>query len=402
VIFESEKSAAWERKSAAVRVSVLGMPRLPTGERLDRLVAAGLVVLGQVELWVGNTTPGPKAVVAPLTLLVTTSVGLRRRRPLAVVSFVSLSDAVIAMVGGPPNSVAVGVAFFCALYGLAVWTDTRGFLIGCGVVFGSDVLFQLGPRGRIGDAVIWIVVPGIAMLIARRAIRDRQLLAEALAARTELLEREQELRAHEAVAEERARIARELHDLVAHHVSVMVVQAGAERHALGQEHASTRETLASIEQAGRQALAEARRLLGMLRRKGDDEALEPQPSVEQIDLLVEQVQRAGLPVELRIEGDRTPLPAGVDLCAYRIVQEGLTNALKHAGPAQAEVVLRYAPRTLDVEVRDDGRGPSHVNGSGAGHGLVGMRERVTLYGGELQTGPRDGGGFEIRAHLPLA
>jgi signal transduction histidine kinase len=203
------------------------------------------------------------------------------------------------------------------------------------------------------------------------------------------------------VAEERARIARELHDLVAHNVSVMVVQAGGERHALGEEQESTRAVLASIEQAGRQALAEARRLLGMLRSKDDAEELEPQPSVDHIDVLVEQVERAGLPVGLTVEGERMPLPAGVDLCAYRIVQEGLTNALKHAGPARAEVLLRYAPRTLDVEVRDDGRGASQANGAGGGHGLIGMRERVALYGGELETGPRVGGGFEIRAHLPL-
>ncbi|TML36865.1 MAG: sensor histidine kinase [Actinobacteria bacterium] len=217
-----------------------------------------------------------------------------------------------------------------------------------------------------------------------------------------LLEREQELRAHEAVAEERARIARELHDLVAHNVSVMVVQAGAERHALGDEQASTRDALTSIEQAGRQALAEARRLLGMLRRKGASEDLEPQPSIDQIDLLVEQVARAGLQVKLEVEGEPGPLPAGVDLCAYRVVQEGLTNALKHAGPAQTEVVLRYAPRSFEVEIRDDGRGSSDLSGEGAGHGLIGMRERVTLYGGELKAGPREGGGFEIHAHLPLA
>ena len=242
------------------------------------------------------------------------------------------------------------------------------------------------------------------MVLVRGAVRGRQLRADALAARAELLEREHELRAHEAVAEERARIARELHDLVAHNVSVMVVQAGAERHALGPEQESTREALASIEQAGRQALVEARRLLGMLRRKDDGSELEPQPSVDHIDVLVEQIERAGLPVTLAVEGERAPLPAGVDLCAYRIVQEGLTNALKHAGPAHAEVVLRYAPRALDVEVRDDGRGPAHVNGDGdgAGHGLIGMRERVALYGGALETGARDGGGFAIHAHLPLA
>jgi signal transduction histidine kinase len=182
----------------------------------------------------------------------------------------------------------------------------------------------------------------------------------------------------------------------------MVVQAGAERMALGEREPATRGALSAIEQAGRQALAEARRLLEMLRHDGEDEGLEPQPGIEQIERLVEQVARAGLPVRLEVEGDRVPLPAGLDLCAYRIVQESLTNTLKHAGPAHAEVRLRYAPRALDVEIRDDGRAASQSNGDGGGHGLIGMRERVALYGGELVTGPRAGGGYEVRAHLPLA
>jgi signal transduction histidine kinase len=275
---------------------------------------------------------------------------------------------------------------------------------GIGVLVATNLLGLLGPDAKVDSIAVFTWAPILAMVLVRGAVRGRQLRADALAARAELLEREHELRAHEAVAEERARIARELHDLVAHNVSVMVVQAGAERHALGPGQESTREALASIEQAGRQALVEARRLLGMLRRRDDGSELEPQPSVEHIDVLVEQIERAGLPVRLAVEGERVPLPAGVDLCAYRIVQEGLTNALKHAGPAHAEVVLRYAARALDVEVRDDGRGPVHVNGNreGAGHGLIGMRERVALYGGALETGARDGGGFAIHAHLPLA
>jgi signal transduction histidine kinase len=290
----------------------------------------------------------------------------------------------------------------CGLYAIAVWTDTRRFIAGIGVLLATNWIPYLAHGGDVKTTGVFTWAPILAMVLARGAVRGRQLQTEALAARAALLEREQEVRANEAVAEERARIARELHDLVAHNVSVMVVQAGAERVALGDEHASTRAALASIEQAGRQALAEARRLLGMLRRNGDSEGLEPQPSIDHIDLLLEQIERAGLPVRLDIEGERVPLPAGVDLCAYRVVQEGLTNALKHAGPAHAEVILRYEPRGLDVEVRDNGRGNGSANGDGAGHGLIGMRERVGLYGGVLQTGPRDGGGFEIRAHLPLA
>ena len=385
-------------------VSVSSVKRFPKGETLDRIVAAGLVVLGQIELWIGHAVPGPKALTVPLIVVITGSVAFRRRWPLGVGVVVMVSNDVLGAVGGYGTSLAHGAAWMCSLYAIAVWTDTPRFLAGLAVLAIGNVLAYAAPGGAttVSDAGIFTWLPALAMVLVRGAVRGRQLRADALAARAELLEREHELRAHEAVAEERARIARELHDLVAHNVSVMVVQAGAERHALGPEQGSTRDTLASIEQAGRQALVEARRLLGMLRSKDDGGELEPQPSVEHIDVLVEQIERAGLPVSLDVEGERTPLPAGVDLCAYRIVQEGLTNALKHAGPAHAEVVLRYAPRALDVEIRDDGRGDSQANGDRAGHGLIGMRERVALYGGSLQTGPRAGGGFEIRAHLPLA
>jgi signal transduction histidine kinase len=378
------------------------MKRFPKGEQLDRIVAAGLVVAGELQVWLDSTVPGPRGVAALLMLLMTAPVAVRRRWPLGAGTVVLGSTAVLAVTAGYATAVAQGIAWLCALYAIAVWTDRPRFLAGIAVLVVTNLVGLLGPDAKVNDVASFTWGPILAMVLVRGAVRGRELRADALAARAELLEREHELRAHEAVAEERARIARELHDLVAHNVSVMVVQAGAERHALGPEQASTREVLSSIEQAGRQALVEARRLLGMLRRKDDGSELEPQPSVEHIDVLVEQIERAGLPVTLAVEGERTPLPAGVDLCAYRIVQEGLTNALKHAGPAHAEVVLRYAPRALDVEVRDDGRGPARVNGDGAGHGLIGMRERVALYGGALETGPRDGGGFAIHAHLPLA
>jgi signal transduction histidine kinase len=378
------------------------MKRFPKGEQLDRIVAAGLVVAGELQVWLDSTVPGPRGVAALLMLLMTAPVAVRRRWPLGAGTVVLGSTAVLAVTAGYATAVAQGIAWLCALYAIAVWTDRPRFLAGIAVLVVTNLVGLLGPDAKVNDVASFTWGPILAMVLVRGAVRGRELRADALAARAELLEREHELRAHEAVAEERARIARELHDLVAHNVSVMVVQAGAERHALGPEQASTREALASIEQAGRQALVEARRLLGMLRRKDGGSELEPQPSVDHIDVLVEQIERAGLPVSLAVEGERAPLPAGVDLCAYRIVQEGLTNALKHAGPAHAEVVLRYAPRALDVEVRDDGRGPARANGDGAGHGLIGMRERVALYGGALETGARDGGGFEIHAHLPLA
>ena len=383
------------------------MKRLPRQERLDRIVAAALLLAAQLQLWLGHSMPHtPRPLAAFVTVVVPVTVAWRRRRPLAMGVVAVLATAAVFISGGQDYNIAVGIAWMCALYALAVWTDIRGFLIGFGALTAGNVASLASPRQSVSATVQFTVIPGVAMLIARRAIRDRELEAQTHAARAELAEREHELRANQAIAEERARIARELHDLVAHNVSVMVIQAGAERHALGEGDTSTRETLGSIEQAGRQALIEARRLLGVLRRGDEREELEPQPSLAQIQFLVEQVQRAGLPVALTIEGDAVVLPAGVDLCAYRIVQEGLTNALKHAGPAHAEVVVRYATDALEVAVSDDGAGAEPANGSGparsAGHGLIGMRERVALYGGELATGPRDGGGFAVRARLPLA
>jgi signal transduction histidine kinase len=396
-------SAARQMKNPPIVTTLVSVTRLRRGEILDRWVAAGLAVAAQVMLWTGDVTPGlPKGLGAPLALVMASTVAFRRRWPLAAGALVVACTNLIFLVGAHNYSVPLSIAWMCGLYAIAVWTDTTRFLIGFGVLAGSTFLAAAGPVVKLTDAVFFTVVPGIAVVIARRAVRERQLLAEALAARAELLERDNEMRTSEAVAEERARIARELHDLVAHNVSVMVVQAGVERHALPESQASTRETLTSIEQAGRQALVEARRLLGVLRRNGEREGLEPQPSIDQVHFLVEQVERAGLPVDFAVEGDRSPLPAGLDLCAYRIVQEALTNALKHAGPARAQVVLRYEDSGLDIQVSDDGRGPAAANGDGVGHGLIGMGERVALYGGRLRTGGRDGGGFEVHAHLPLA
>jgi signal transduction histidine kinase len=200
-----------------------------------------------------------------------------------------------------------------------------------------------------------------------------------------------------AVSEERARIARELHDLLSHSVSVMVVQAAAERSALGSERAATAEALEAIERTGRQALAEMRRLFSLL-RSGAEAERAPQPTLAEVERLVAEVREAGLTVDLRIEGELEPVSEDVGLCAYRIVQEALTNVLKHAGPARAHVVVRHTGDTLVLEVTDDGQGGDM---DGGGHGLAGMRERVALYGGALEAGSLNGRGFAVRARIPL-
>jgi signal transduction histidine kinase len=227
-----------------------------------------------------------------------------------------------------------------------------------------------------------------------RALAERGRRTMTLEERAGRLEREHEA----AVADERARIARELHDVIAHSVSVMTVQAGAARLLLEEDAARARDSLLAVEGTGRQALGEMRRLLGILRGDEEEMRLAPQPGIADIGSLVEHVRAAGLPVDVVVEGEPQPLPPGIDLAAYRVVQEALTNALKHAGAARAAVEIRYGPSALDLSVVNDG----HVARNGrAGHGLVGMRERVALYGGEFDAGPRREGGYAVRARLPL-
>jgi len=206
-----------------------------------------------------------------------------------------------------------------------------------------------------------------------------------------------------AVAAERASIARELHDVIAHNVSVMVVQAGANRVNPPAGPAAATQAFASIEATGRQALSETRRLLGLMRRDGERQSPAPQPGLEHLTALAEQVRKAGLPVTVLVRGDPRPLPAGLNLSAYRIIQEALTNVLKHAGPAATEVLVRYLDRELQIQVTDHGPPALRAPGGrkGSGHGLIGMRERVALYGGQLEVGPLPSGGFRVRACLPL-
>jgi signal transduction histidine kinase len=213
------------------------------------------------------------------------------------------------------------------------------------------------------------------------------------------LEADRAAAARRAVAEERQRIARELHDVVAHSVSVMTVQAGAVRRLLSPEQERERLALQSIEATGREALAEMRRLVGLLREQGATPEFAPQPSMRTVDVLVGTVREAGLPVELSVEGEPKVLAPGVDLAAYRVIQEALTNALKYAGPARAWVTVRWRTDALEVEIANDGS--SEVGGEGGGHGLVGLRERVSLVGGSIESGPREDGGFVVRAHLPI-
>jgi signal transduction histidine kinase len=256
---------------------------------------------------------------------------------------------------------------------------------------------------NVGDYVFPIAIFAITAFVAR-GLRHRALLARELALRNERLEVEREAQAAAAVSDERRRIARELHDVVAHSVSVMVVQSGAARRVLDSEPDQAVSSLAEVERSGRQALSELRRLLGLM-RDGDEAAeREPQPTLAGLDDLIGRAREAGLPVELRQEGRPFPLPMGCDLAAYRVVQESLTNALQHAGDgARAKVLLRWTDDHLELDISDTGQGLTAAgsdDGGPLGQGLVGMRERVALCGGDLQAGPRPSGGFRVHATIP--
>jgi signal transduction histidine kinase len=278
--------------------------------------------------------------------------------------------------------------------------DARQAWTGLAIVLAGITTVVYNIPGHTTAELILIPVDfGIAWA-AGFALRRRGEQAEAAEIRAAQAEREREAAARIAVAEERARIARELHDIVAHAVSVMVLQIGAVRHKLPQTLEEDKDALRGVERAGRSALAEMRRLLGAMRHDGDDLELTPQPGLDGLDSLLEEVGRAGLPVRLRFDGDRFPLPRAIDLSAYRIIQEGLTNALKHARASHADVTVHYGSDELQIEIRDDGRGTSTTDG--LGHGLVGMRERVKIYGGEMSTETATGGGFILNTRLPLS
>ena len=279
--------------------------------------------------------------------------------------------------------------------------DVRRAGLGLAIVVGAAATLIYNIPGHSVSQLVFIPLDFAISWVAGFAVRARAEQAEVAESRATQAEQERDAATRVAVAEERARIARELHDIVAHAVSVMVLQVGAVRHQLPDAMAEDRDALRSVEQAGRGALAEMRRLLSVMRRDGDGLELAPQPGLDGLDSLIKEIDRAGLPVELHVAGERFPLPPGIDLSAYRIVQEGLTNALKHARATHAEVTVRYAPNAVGIEVHDDGTGATPSDGHGHGHGLIGIRERVKLYGGEMTAGTTNGGGFTLSTRLPL-
>ena len=338
----------------------------------------------------------------PVVAVVTLGLLARRRYPFGAPAAFWLLAATASFVDGRliPFPAGLYLAGVLAAFLLGNLRDAVMARVGLVVVLGSMATIIANQPGHSAGQLVFIpLLFGIAWL-AGFALNARAEQADAAEARAEQAEREREAAARIAVAEERTRIARELHDIVAHAVSVMVLQVGAVRHKLPEELSDESDALRGVEQAGRTALAEMRRLLAAMRDDGDDLELVPQPGLDSVGSLVAEVERAGLPVTLHVEGEETTLPRAIDLSAYRIVQEALTNALKHARARRADVTLRYAPDELRIEVRDDGPG-SGAAGNGPGYGLIGVRERVKIYGGTMTAGTAPEGGFVLDATLPL-
>ena len=331
----------------------------------------------------------------PLALLWTLPLLFRQRFPLAapVAVLVVLAAEAVAVGDVVTDAQITGFTILTAFAVVGAHPQIRSALAGALVGYASIAVILIDDRPRLASTLSVIAVAAVTWAIAR-AFVERSRHADHLEERAAGLER-----AHaQAVAHERATIARELHDVIAHSVSVMTVQAGAARLLLDDDPPRARESLVAVEETGRQALGEMRRLLGILRGDEHEADLAPQPGIADIDALVEHVRAAGLPVDVVIEGDPKRLPPGIDLAAYRVVQEALTNALKHAGAARAQVAIRYGERALELAVTNNGT----VRGNGRrGHGLIGMRERVALYGGQFEAGPRPTGGYAVRASLPL-
>jgi signal transduction histidine kinase len=370
------------------------------------LLIGALLTSALLELVLQYDSPGapPTSIgwAIPMVVLLIGPLFFRRRYPFGAPAAYWLLATAVSFIDGAliPFMTSLFPVGLASAFLLGYQRDNRRAWAGLVIVLAgiATVVYNI-PGVATAELFVIPIDFGISWA-AGYVLRERSVQAEAAELRAMRAEREREAAARVAVAEERTRIARELHDIVAHAVSVMVLQVGAVRHQLPEELSDDSEALRSVERAGRTALAEMRRLLGAMRDDSDEVSFMPQPGLDGLDSLLEEVTRAGLPVELHVDGEPFPLPRGVDLSAYRIVQEGLTNALKHAHATTANVTVRYGLDELQIEVRDNGVGSSTTDG--LGHGLVGVRERVKIYGGEMTAGAANGGGFVLNTRLPVA
>ncbi|MGQ4729531.1 sensor histidine kinase [Streptomyces sp. Ju416(a)] len=387
--------------------------RHPTG--VDVFWAVFLLGLSGMSMVSGVYDAGREELVAvPVALGFSTVVALRRRAPekmLLLAILVGVAQLVFDVRPGVGNFAMLVITYTVATVGER-WASRLALICSLSAAALSQLRWESEPGGSWAQVIfvtVIMTVPFVLAWVLGDSLRTRRAYFDQLEERAARLEREREAQSKVAVAAERARIARELHDVVAHNVSVMVVQADGAAYVMDTAPDQAKQALETISGTGRQALAEMRRLLGVLRTGDAPESGEyvPQPDVEQIEDLVAQVRQTGLEVDFKVEGTPRPLPSGVELTAYRVVQEALTNTRKHGGPdAGASVRLVYFDDGLGLLIEDDGRGAAHElyedgGADGAGHGMIGMRERVGMVGGTLDAGPRPGGGFRISALLPL-
>jgi signal transduction histidine kinase len=388
---------SWIRRCADARPPDLIYRRPMRRYALDVAISVGVLVLGLAEVVGGS---GYQLRGAWIVGVVITAVALffRRRAPLPVLVVVLALVGSLSATDPPQDATYWFFASIVATHAVGAYTPLRQAVAGLGLVLGLFTVGAIVDDETVGDVIfVWILFAGVWAL--GRLLERRTNEAATHERRAAALEEEREERARAAIAEERARIARELHDIVAHGVSTMVLQVGGVRRRLTDDQAAELAALLNVEETGRRSLVEMHRMLGIMRQADEGDLLTPQPGLGRLDELADSMRAAGLPVELCTEGEPFELPSGLDLSAFRIIQEALTNTLKHAGPARASVTLTYRPDSLELEVLDDGAGSA--NGDGAGHGLLGMRERVALFGGRLDAGARANGGYRVRAHLPL-
>ena len=367
-------------------------------------MAAGAGIAVVAAAWMSDAKPWEKAAGITFSAVLAVALFWRRRTPilagLVVSSSVGLFELIVREAG-----VVLVVPLLIAFYSIAAYTTPRRALAGFALAYAITVAgLYADPNVRdiAENAVFVAIVAGSAWAggLMTRANRARSAQLADLAAQ---LQRERDEKARLAVAAERARIARELHDVVAHGISVIAVQAGAGRHALHRNPDRTQAALSAIETTARQALVEMRHMLGLLRERGDTPSAAPLPGLADHETLIDQARADGLSVELAIDGEARSLPPGIDLAGYRILQESLTNVRKHAPGSCAQVRIRYTPAAVEIVVQNNGPPATHgaAHASGGGHGLIGMRERVALYGGTLEAGPLPEGGFSVQARLPL-
>ena len=355
--------------------------------RPDRFVALGFVALSQVEVWHYGVAGG-EAAGAALQAAAASCLAWRRRAPLTAAVVAMGAAAVCTALVGEAVSLTLIATTLALFYTLGRLADRRRAV--AGLIFGLAIGVPMTQDGSVNTYLAAVLTSFVTPWLVG-TIRLRQ-------ARAQALEVEREEAARIAAAEERARLARELHDVVSHNIGMIVVQAEAADVLLDRDEQRARQSVHAIEEAGRTALVEMRRLLGLLREEGEA-ALTPQPTLARVDELAERMRRTGVSVDVRVDGQAVELEPTIDLAAYRVVQEGLTNVLKHAGPCSATVAVRYRPSAVEVEVVDSGRG-AHAAAPGTGFGHSGLRERVGLLGGTFEAGPREGGGYAIAARLP--